>query len=278
MNYAAAVASGRGQGVKPNPVEKKNPPEPDQNQKENQAPQQVQPQQKSTPEEQVVVRTYPGNNGGSFSVLTETAMQQCITAIAMLLDPVSHLAVGTTCKYLLLGFLNQNTCNLAQSQLPRPMKVIIRVEIQLSIKKDNEEDDSGFTLEDVEADGITPEANLCFVGPSFFRKEARKQQLQKVWKYNATAAQKTRDKQWEKEAQDMLLSTTTKKPLIELKFPGGFYIAYREAKPKQAEEKGQDRKENFIARGADLSDLSLWLDSTLRLIQGEKKSIFRNWK
>jgi len=161
MNYAAAVASGRGQGVKPNPVEKKNPPEPDQNQKENQAPQQaetrvkvepqqqVQPQQKSTPapqQEQVVVRTYPGNNGGSFSVLTETAMQQCITAIAMFLDPVSHLAVGTTCKYLLLGFLNQNTWNLAQSQLPRPMKVIIRVEIQLSIKKDNEEDDSGFTL------------------------------------------------------------------------------------------------------------------------------------
>jgi len=116
-----------------------------------------------------------------------------------------------------------------------------------------------------------------FVGPSFFRKESRKQQLQKVWKYNAASAQKSRDKEWEKDTQDHPLVASSKKPPIELKFPGGFYVAYREGKGKQgAEEKGpQDRKQDiFLARGTDLSDISLWLDGTLRLIQGEKKVSF----
>jgi len=276
MNYAQAVSSGR--APKPAPTS------PVQEKKAEVQPEPSSPQprpassqtQASPPVEPQEHRTYEGNKGGPiFGVLKSEG----INFLANALTPSAHVALGCTCKYLFTTLLNQHTWNLTQAhKIPKPAKPYVRLEVRVPIRKDDEGEEAGFSSDDVESEGLVPEGNSVLVYSSFFRKETRKQQLVKVWHNQASKIQKSRDKQFEEENRsptDVMSTGSSKKPPLSMKFAGGFALSYREAPQRgKGGEKPLEKKEEFIARGTDLSEVALWLDGILKLIHGEKRAQF----
>ena len=76
-----------------------------------------------------------------------------------------------------------------------------------------------------------------------------------MWKYQVTRAQKARDKQWnedlKREKDPLLSSSSDKMPGINVKFPGGFSIGFRDLHGKKEEKPTVSN----LVRAKDVSDL-----------------------
>lgn len=259
MNYAAAVVTGRAPAA-PRPqvqeATKVTAPEP----------QTQEPVQSPQPKVQdVVVVKYVGNNGGEFSIFT----QPIFNALALFLDPLSLISLGSTCHTLKTALLNANTWTQSQvPYLPKTFKPVFRVEFQVPVRGPKDDEESGFDEEDLDTD-TTVEKGTAVVTSAFFRREARKQQLEKVWKYQISKVQRARDKKFDDESKrekDPLIdSKTDKKPALDVKLPGGLVLGFREGTKKS-----EKPVEKFFVRSKDISDTLTWLEAVNSLLRGEK--------